>query len=522
MKVLVSDPISDEGISILRQVAEVDVITTLSPEELIKKIPEYDALVVRSETKVTKEVLEAGKLKIVGRAGVGVDNIDVDAATRCGTIVVNAPLGNMNSAAEHTIAMMMSMTRNIPQACASMRRGEWNRKHFMGSEVKGKTLGILGLGRIGIEVAKRAQGLEMKIIGYDPFISEERARDFNVTLRSVDEIVQEADYITVHTPLTKETRNLIGKNQFAIMKKGARLINCARGGIINEEALSEAVKNGTVAGAALDVFVNEPPTGSPLLALDNIITTPHLGASTEEAQVNVAVDVANEIVKALKGESVSNALNMPSIRSEAMVALAPYLQLAETLGHLASQLMVGSYDSVKVEYCGDLAEKDVKPITVAAIKGLLDTVMGATVNYVNAQMLAKERKIKVIESKSSGSSCYQNSLSLTLIKKDISKTVAGTIIGDEQRIIRIDSYQVDIKPAGIMIISRHLNKPNIIGPCCLALGERNINISGMQVSPSGIGHEAIMAINVDSDIPEDVMNSIRSINGILDATIVKL
>ena len=522
MKVLVSDPISDEGISILKQVAEVDVITKLSPAELVEKISEYDALVVRSETQVTKEVLEAGNLKIVGRAGVGVDNIDIDAATRCGTIVVNAPLGNMNSAAEHTIAMMMAMTRNIPQAYASMKKGEWNRKQFMGCEVKGKTLGILGLGRIGTEVAKRAQGLEMKTIGYDPFISEERARDFNVELKTVDEIVQEADYITVHTPLTKETRDLVGKNQFAIMKKGARLINCARGGIINEDALYDAAKDGTVGAAALDVFVNEPPTDSPLLELDNIITTPHLGASTKEAQVNVAVDVANEIVKALKGENVSTALNMPSIRSDAMAALAPYMQLAETIGHLASQLMVGSYDTVKVDYCGDLAEKDVKPITVAVIKGLLDNIMGSAVNYVNAQILAKERKIEVIESKSSGSSCYQNSLTLTLIKGDATKTVAGSIIGDELRIIQIDSYQVDIKPAGIMVISRHLNKPNIIGPCCLALGERNINIAGMQVSPSGIGDEAIMAINVDSDIPEDVMDSIRSIDGIIDATIVKL
>ncbi|MCK5661167.1 MAG: phosphoglycerate dehydrogenase, partial [Methanosarcinales archaeon] len=279
---------------------------------------------------------------------------------------------------------------------------------------------------------------------------------------------------------------------------------------------------GIVGAAAIDVFVNEPPTGSSLLELDNIITTPHLGASTEEAQVNVAVDVANEIVNALKGENVSTALNMPSIRSDVMVALVPYMQLAETIGHLASQLMVGSYDTVKVEYCGELAEKDVKPITVAVIKGLLDTIMGSAVNYVNAQMLAKERKIEIIESKSSSSSCYQNSLSLTLIKGDTTKTVAGTVIGDELRIIKIDSYQVDIKPAGSMVISRHLNKPNIIGPCCLALGEKNINIAGMQVSPSGIGDEAIMAINVDSDIPEDVMDSIRNIDGIIDATIVKL
>jgi len=522
LKVLVSDPISDEGISILKQVAEVDVITNLSPAELVEKISEYDALVVRSETQVTKEVLEAGHLKIVGRAGVGVDNIDIDAATRCGTIVVNAPFGNMNSAAEHTIAMMMAMTRNIPQAYASMKKGEWNRKQFMGCEVKGKTLGVIGLGRIGIEVVKRAQGLEMKTIGYDPFISEERAKDFNVVLKTVNEIVQEADFITVHTPLTKDTRNIIDKAQFAIMKKGARIINCARGGIINEDALYNAAKNGIVSAAAIDVFVNEPPTGSPLLELDNIITTPHLGASTEEAQINVAVDVANEIVHALKGENVSTALNMPSIRSDVMNAIAPYMQLAETIGHLASQLMVGSYDTVKVEYCGELAEKDVKPITVAVIKGLLDTIMGSAVNYVNAQMLAKERKIEVIESKSSSSSCYQNSLSLTLIKGAVTKTVAGSIIGGEMRIIKIDSYQVDIKPTGIMIISRHLNKPNIIGPCCLALGKQNINIAGMQVSPSGIGDEAIMAINVDSDIPEDVMNSIRNIDGIIDATIVKL
>ena len=333
MKILVSDPLAEDGLQILRSEHEVDVRTGLAPQELAGIIAEYDALAIRSGTKVTEEIIEAAdRLKIIGRAGVGVDNIDIAAATRKGIIVANTPEGNTISAAEHTIAMMFAMTRNIPQANASMKANEWNRKQFMGSEIREKVLGVVGLGRVGIEVAKRVHGMEMKIIAYDPFIPAQRAKELGIELTDLDTVLKQADYITVHTPLTSETRDLIDDAKFGIMKPGVRIVNCARGGIINEDALARAVSDGKVAGAALDVFVNEPPTGSPLLELDNVIVTPHLGASTAEAQVAVAVDVAKQILAALRGESVKSAINLPSIRPDVMSVMSPYIGIAETLG----------------------------------------------------------------------------------------------------------------------------------------------------------------------------------------------
>ena len=329
MRILVSDSLSNEGLDILKENFTVDVSTGLSEDELVDKIKQYDALVIRSGTQVTQKIIEAAdNLKVIGRAGVGVDNVDVDAATKKGIIVTNAPEGNMISAAEHTIAMMMAMSRNIPQANASLKAREWKRNKFTGIEVKSKTLGIIGLGRIGSEVAKRSLGLEMNLIGYDPFISEKRAAELGVKLATVNEIAKVADYITVHTPLIKETKNIIDEEQFALMKPSVKIINCARGGIINEEALSKALEDGKIGGAALDVFVEEPPFNSPLLQFDNVIVTPHLGASTQEAQVNVAIDIAKEIVSVLTGGLAKNAINIPSIKPEAMAILAPYIRLS--------------------------------------------------------------------------------------------------------------------------------------------------------------------------------------------------
>ena len=373
MKVLVSDSLSEEGITKLQEHFTVDVSTGLSEDELVEKIKDYDALLIRSGTQVTKKVIAAAdKLKIIGRAGVGVDNIDIDAATQKGIIVVNAPEGNMLSAAEHTIGMMMGLARNIPQANASLKSRKWERKNFMGVEVNGKTLGVIGLGRIGAAVAKRAQGLDMNILAYDPFITEERALELGVKLASVREIAEKSDFITVHTPLTKDTRNIIDADEFAVMKDGVRLINCARGGIINEEALADALESGKVAGAALDVFVSEPPFDSRLLEFDNVIVTPHLGASTEEAQVNVAVAVADEIVAVLQGGSAKNAINIPSVKPEVMAILAPYIQLVDTMGKIVGQLMDSNYDKVEIMYNGDVSEKDIRVVTVAALKSLLE------------------------------------------------------------------------------------------------------------------------------------------------------
>ncbi len=522
LKILVSDPISDQGIEILKKEFDVDIATGLPPAELIKRIGNYEALIVRSETQVTKDVIIAGKkLKIIGRAGVGVDNIDVNTATERGIIVVNAPEGNTISAAEHTIAMMMAMSRNIPQANASLKSKKWDRKKFMGVEVRGKVLGVVGLGRIGAEVAKRAQGMEMSVLAYDPFISQERAAELGVELTTVEDIVRRADYITVHTPLTKETKDLIGSKEFAIMKKGARLINCARGGIINEEALAEAVKSGIVSSAAIDVFVKEPPFESPLLELDRIIVTPHLGASTEEAQINVAVSVAEQIVNALKGLPVKNAINMPYVKPDVMQIIEPYLPLAEKMGKLGTQLM-GNYEKVEITYSGEIADKNLAPITLALLKGLLEPVLGAGVNYVNAPTIAKERKIKVTESKSKTSEDYPSQISVKLSKKSEEKLVSGSIIGKEPRIVQIDSYRVDVVPAGYMIVAKHEDHPNIIGPCCMILGKNNINIAGMQVGRIKVGGEAIMVLNVDSEVDDGILDEIRSVDGIIDAKLVVL
>ncbi len=522
VKILVSDPISDQGIEILKKEFDVDIATGLPPAELIKRIGNYEALIVRSETQVTKDVINAGrKLKIIGRAGVGVDNIDVNTATERGIIVVNAPEGNTISAAEHTIAMMMAMSRNIPQANSSLKSKKWDRKKFMGVEVRGKVLGVVGLGRIGAEVAKRAQGMEMNVLAYDPFISQERAGELGVELTTVEDIVRRADYITVHTPLTKETKDLIGSKEFAIAKKGVRLINCARGGIINEEALAEAVKSGIVSSAAIDVFVKEPPFDSPLLELDRVIMTPHLGASTEEAQINVAVSVAEQIVNALKGLPVKNAINMPYVKPDVMQVIEPYLPLAEKMGKLGTQLM-GNYEKVEITYSGEIADKNLAPITLALLKGLLEPVLGAGVNYVNAPTIAKERKIKVTESKSKTAEGYPSQISVKLSRKGEEKLVSGSIIGKEPRIVQIDSYSIDVVPSGYMIVAKHEDHPNIIGPCCMILGKNNINIAGMQVGRIKMGGEAIMVLNVDSEVDDVILDEIRSVDGIIDARLVVL
>ncbi|MGA9187240.1 MAG: phosphoglycerate dehydrogenase [Methanosarcina sp.] len=523
MKVLVSDSLSNEGLEILKEHFTVDVSTGLSEDELVKMITDYDALVIRSGTQVTQKIIEAAdNLKVIGRAGVGVDNVDVDAATRKGIIVTNAPEGNMISAAEHTIAMMMAMSRNIPQANASLKAREWKRNKFTGVEVKGKTLGIVGLGRIGSEVAKRASGLEMNLMGYDPFISEKRAVELGVRLCTVNEIAKEADYITVHTPLIKETRNILDDEQFTLMKPGVKILNCARGGIINEEALAKALASGKVGGAALDVFVEEPPFKSPLLDFDNVIVTPHLGASTQEAQVNVAIDIAKEVVSVLTGGLARNAINIPSVKPEAMAVLAPYIRLSEIMGKIAGQLVDSNYEKVEIGYTGEISGKDTRPLTVSALKGLLEMALGSGVNYVNAPTLAKSRQIAVVESKSESSEEYSSTVSIRVISGDLTKIVAGTVVGDEPKIIAVDEDRVDIFPAGRMIFAKHVNKPNVIGPCCLVLGKNNINISGMQVGRAEIGGVTLMVLNVDSQVSNPILEEVRQVPGILSAKLVTL
>ncbi|HRW81882.1 MAG TPA: phosphoglycerate dehydrogenase [Methanothrix sp.] len=523
MKVLVSDPLSEEGVRKLETEAEVDVITNLSPEELIEKIKDYDALAIRSGTKVTAEVIAAAdKLKVVGRAGVGVDNIDIDAATKKGIIVVNTPGGNTISAAEHTIAMMLSLARNIPQANNSIKAGEWNRKKYTGVEVYNKTLGIVGLGRIGAEIATRMKSFGMHILAYDPFVTEEKAADLGIKLAPLDEIFRESDFITVHTPLTKETRNLIDEDQFNIMKPGVRLINCARGGIINEEALAKAVAEGRVAGAAVDVFTKEPPTGNPLIEQNGIVVTPHLGASTAEAQVNVAVAVAEQILAVMRGELPPNALNMPAISSETMAVMSPYMDLMEKMGRLAAQLGEDGYEKLEIVYGGTVAEKDTKPVTISAVKGFLEAA-GHSANFVNSLVKLKECGIALTESKTDSTNGYSNLVTLTLSGPKGSVSVFGTVYGKKEgRIVQINEYRVQVPTEGYMVMATHEDRPNIIGPCCVVLGEDQINIGGMHVGRKPSGGEQIMVLNVDHPVSDDTLKRLTEVSGVIKAKLIKL
>ncbi len=523
MKVLVSDPVSEKGVALLKEQFEVDVKTKLPVEELIRIIPEYDALVVRSETKVTAPVLDAAvKLKVIGRAGVGVDNIDVEYATKKGVIVLNAPEGNTMAATEHSVAMMMSMARNIPQAHATMQEGKWERGKFMGVELRGKTLGILGLGRIGTGVAKRALALEMRVLAYDPFINVEAAQALGIEVAEMDEIFAQADFITLHLPKTNQTKNLITKDVFAKMKKGVRIVNCARGGVINEADLAAAVKEGIVAGAAIDVFESEPiQEGNPLIGLPNVIVTPHLGASTVEAQVGVAVDVAHGIVAALKGEPVTTAVNMAAIPAHVLKKLRPYLNLAERMGCLAVHLAEGRMTGIQIEYNGDIGDVDTRMLTTGVLKGCLNPILQEAINYVNAPGLAKARNIEVKEIKTKEAANFANLITVRLVTDKGEHSVSGTLFGKaEARIVMIDGYRVDVQPGGWLLTCPHVNRPGIIGKVGTMLGEEGVNISSMQVGLTEVEGTSIMVLGVDSDVPNAVLLKLKGIDGIYDAKLI--
>ncbi len=525
MKVLVSDSLAEEGVRRLESGAEVDVITNLSPEELIQKIKEYDALVIRSGTKVTAEVIKAAdRLKVIGRAGVGIDNVDVVAATKKGIIVLNTPGGNTISAAEHTIAMMLALARNIPQANAALHKGEWNRKKYTGVEFFNKTLGVVGLGRVGAEVAARMKAFGMQILAYDPFVTEEKATQMGLILAPLETVLKEGDFITVHTPLTNETRNLIDEDEFKIMKPGVRIVNCARGGIINEAALAKAVADGKVAGAAVDVFTKEPPTGNPLLEQEKIITTPHLGASTAEAQVNVALAVADQILSIARGGLPTNAINMPAISPDSLAIMEPYMNLAEKMGTLVGQLVGSGFESLELIYGGTVAEKDIRPVTISAIIGLLGCVLGeGVVNFVNAQGTLKEMGVKLLESKTESANGYSNVITLKLTRKGDTTTVQGTITGNkEKRIIQLNQYHTFIPSVGDMVVAIIEDKPNIIGPCCVVLGEGRINIGAMHVGRIAAGEPQLMVLTVDHIVPEEILLKVRKVPGVVSAKCVAL
>lgn len=525
-KVLVMDNVSEQGLTPLRQEDNIEIVIggKMAEDELMKIIGEYDGMIVRSATKITPRLLEkAEKLKVVGRAGVGVDNINLDACTKKGILVVNAPDGNTIAATEHTMAMMLALARNIPQAVGRIREGAWDKKAFLGVELRGKTLGVLGLGRIGSAVARRAQAMEMKIVAYDPFITEEKAATYGILVMPLDDLLKQADFITCHMPKTKETYHLLDKRAFSVMKDGVRVVNCARGGIIDEDALYEAMKSGKVAGAALDVFEKEPNTDSPLLEFDNFIATPHLGASTCEAQLNVASDVAEELVDTLKGKVAKNTVNIPSIKPEVMAGVKPYLDLAEKLGKFQVQLVDGRINKVEIIYSGELTQQEVSPITTALIKGMLDPILQEKVNYVNAVMLAKDRGIKVVQTINGHAEGYASLITVKVTSDQDEKSVAGTLFTEnDPRIVMIDGYRIDAVPEGYMLYVPHIDKPRIIGPVGIMIGDHNINIAGMQVGRKKIGGKAVMVLSVDYEVPEETLKKIAGIDGILDVKFVSL
>ncbi|HEY9835735.1 MAG TPA: phosphoglycerate dehydrogenase [Vampirovibrionales bacterium] len=525
-KVLVSDPIDQAGLDILSQVAQVDVKTGLSNEELVQIIPEYDALMIRSGTRVTPEIIEAGnQLKIIGRAGVGVDNVDVPSATRKGIVVVNSPEGNTIAAAEHALAMMLSLSRYIPDANQSVKNGKWDRKSYVGAEVYKKTLGIVGLGKIGSHVAAAAKAMGMKLLAYDPFISIERADHLGCRLVDMDLLFRESDYITLHIPKTPETANLINAEAIAKMKPTVRIINCARGGIIDEAALAEALREGRIGGAALDVYENEPlEADSPLRSLGKeAILTPHLGASTAEAQINVAIDVAEQIRDVLLGLPARSAVNIPGLYPDALEKLRPYLQLAENLGNLVGQLAGGRVELLNVRLQGELADNNSQPIVVAALKGLLSQALRERVNYVNASIEAKERGIRIIETRDASIRDYTGSLHLEAKGALGDHSVTGALLGDgEIRITDIDEFPINVPPTHHMLFTRHRDMPGIIGKIGSLLGSFNVNIASMQVGRKIVRGDAVMVLSLDDPLPEGILAEIMKVPGIRDAYTVML
>ena len=528
MKVLVTDGMSKEGLAILESAEglDLDIRKSTPKEELAGIIGGYDAIIIRSATKLTADLIEAGKnLRVIGRAGIGVDNVDVEAATKKGIVVMNTPEANAITTAEHTITLMLSLARQIPQAHASLKAGKWERSKFKGTEIYGKTLGCIGLGNIGKLVAERALGLKMNVIAYDPFLSKEAAEKIGVELVSLDELLKRSDIITIHTPLTPETKDLINKDTLEKTKKGLVLINCARGGVINEKDIAEAIKSGRVAGAAFDVFVNEPPEeGNPLLGLDeNVVFTPHLGASTEEAQTKVGVAIAEQIVDFLKNGVVKNAVNMPSVSLDVLKTMKPYLNLAEKLGSLQGQICKGGVKELHMEYDGEVSELDTAPITVAALKGFLTPMMDVVVSYVNAPVIAQERGIKVIESKSSQAEDYRSLISIKVKTEEGESHVSGTIFGKEEpRFVRINGVTIDVVPKGYLLVSENNDRPGFIGAMCSILGDNGVNIGLLHLGREAIGGRAIVFTNVDSPVPAKVIEKISSLPDIISVTQVKL
>jgi D-3-phosphoglycerate dehydrogenase len=522
-KVLISDKLSPAAIEIFRRRGiEVDFKPGLAPAELRAIIAPYDGLAVRSATKVTRELMEAApNLKVVGRAGIGVDNVDVTSATARGVVVMNTPYGNAITTAEHAIAMMFALARQIPEASASTKAGKWEKNRFMGVELFGKTLGLVGCGNIGSIVADRAIGLKMRAIAFDPFLSEKRALDLGVEKVELAELLERADFVTLHAPLTEQTRNILSRENLRRMKKRARLINCARGGLVDEAALFDLLKSGHLAGAALDVFETEPVTESPLFALENAVCTPHLGAATAEAQENVALQVADQMADFLLTGAVSNAINMPSVTAEEAPRLKPYMELARLLGGMAGQLTAaqhGAIRSIRVEYEGHAAELNHRPLTAAALAGVLGPLLGA-VNMVNAPVVARERGIEVAETTLERSGEYQTLIRLTVATERFERSVAGTlVVNDRPRLVDIKGIAVEADFAPHMLYVTNQDKPGFIGRFGMTLADAGINIATFHLGRSAPGGDAICLVGLDGPVPEGVLAEVRRLPLVVQAT----
>lgn len=526
MKVLVSDPLSDVGIKIFQETPgiHVDVNTGLTPEELKGLMGQYHGLVIRSATKVTADIIEAAhNLKVIGRAGIGLDNVDIPAASQRGIIVMNTPEGNTITTAEHTMAMIMALSRNIPQATASLKEGKWEKKKLQGRELFNKTLGLIGAGHIGRIVAHRAKGMKMKVIVYDPYIKPETIEKLDLEPVSFDELLQRADYITIHTPRTSETMNMINKDTLAKMKKGAMLINCARGGIVDEDDLYDALESGHLGGAALDVFSKEPPGNIKLMSLPNFICTPHLGASTREAQDNVAKDVADQIVAYLLHGTVKNAVNVPSISAELMTILRPYAILAEKMGSLQTQLIESGILEVQINYSGKVTEYDVTPLTTAMLKGLLTPILKDDVNFVNAPFIASERGIKVVESKTKTSEDFASLIMLKVKSMEGENIVSGTIFGKTMpRILRINDFYLEAIPEGHLLLIHNEDIPGVIGRIGTTLGKHHVNIGRMHVGQEKAKKQNVVLLATDVSVSDDILDELRGMDHIFSARRIEL
>ncbi len=523
-RILVSDPIAQEGVELLNQHAQVDIKPGLAKDELKRILKDYDALVVRSETKVTADVIEAGtKLQVIGRAGVGVDNIDLEAATRHGIAVVNAPTGNTLAAAEHTMALLLAMARHVPQANASLRKGEWKRSSFVGVELRRKVLGIVGLGRVGSEVARRAAAFNMRLLGYDPFVSPAYAQNLGVELASLEDVFRRSDIITFHTPLTEATKGLVKERELKTMKPGVRLLNVSRGGVIDEDALLKALEEGHVAGAALDVFVKEPPGDSPLLQHPKVVATPHLGASTAEAQQEVAQEVAREVLAILDGKPARSTVNMPFLPPDVHAVVAPYLETATTVGNLVRQLAEGQFVSIEIRYYGELANYDTSTLKSAALVGLLRGVTEERVNLVNAPVLAAQRGLHISEQKNGASQGYPSMIVLELKTQQGSVSLGGTRIQNETHIVRANDYTLDVVPtSAYLLFIDHQDRPGMIGALGTLTGQHDINIAFMAVGRQAPRGRAMMVVGLDDPIPDAVMQKILAIPHMGSVRLTKL